>query len=197
VTIQEQLVNQGWALTTGAQLGWPAPEDMQAAFAGALADDPRGPGKQHARDVIRHHSGAMTSAASIAFTTASGEVIDDFSRIDLLGPWFGKDAARQVLYLIPPAERPRSGAISADYFRYSGGARSAAHRDGHGSYVAIWVLEQAESGGESFLITEGGFVFKRALVADEVLIFRDDMFLHGAEPAQGRRDVLIFITLKP
>lgn len=191
------LHEHGWCLTTGAQLGWPAPGDVQAAFAPALEDDPRGPGKQHARDVLCYEDLSLASAPSIAFTTAAGKVVDDFSRIDLLGPGFGLKAARSVLKLVPPPDRPRSGSLSADYFRYSTGAGSIAHQDGHGSYVVIWVLEQPGAGGESFLITEGGFAFKRPLARDEVLVFRDDMFLHGAEPAYGRRDALIFIILKP
>ena len=36
-----------------------------------------------------------------------------------------------------------------------------------------------------------------ALPAGSVLIFRDEMFLHGVTPLRdGRRDALIFITLK-
>jgi hypothetical protein len=200
VRITGDLRERGWCLTDAAALGWPGPQDVLGAFSSALAPDPRGPGKRHARDVIRYSPGRLVPAGSITFTSAAGEAIDDFSRFDLLGAWFGRAVASTVLDLIPAEHRLEAGSLSADYFCYSAGVVSAPHRDGFGSYVVIWSLLRAGSGGESFLIRDDQEVLTHALEPGEVLIFRDELFLHGVRAMRGegaRRDVLILITVNP
>jgi hypothetical protein len=199
VSITAELDEHGWCLTSAADLGWPGPQAVLDAFGSALAPDPRAPGKMHARDVITYRAGSLAEASSAAFTTEAGQVIDDFSRFRLLDQEFGWFAAAAVLGLIPPEHRRESGTLTADLFRYEAGIESAAHRDGFGEYVVIWVLARSGSGGESFLLRDGREVFSRALEPGEVLIFRDELFQHGARAMRGSgasRDVLIFITLK-
>jgi 2OG-Fe dioxygenase len=196
VSAAEDLREHGWCLTTAAELGWPEPEDVLATFGPALADDPRGPGKQHARDVIRYDDWKAYEAESIAFTTRAGQVIDDFSRFRLLDAKFGMFVAGSLLALVP--DRLGYGEVTADLFRYSAGAGAPAHRDGFGEYVVIWVLSRAGDGGENFLLQENRVAFDRALEPGEVLVFRDELFLHGVRPMlTGTRDVLIFITSAP
>jgi 2OG-Fe dioxygenase len=197
VTPAKDLATQGWCLTTAAVLGWPEATEVLAALSPALADDPRGPGKQHARDVIRYEDWKPAEASSIAFTTAAGEVIDDFSRFRLLDARFGPYVAKTLLDLLQPTAWGY-GEITADLFHYSAGAGSPAHRDGFGEYVVIWVLGRTGEGGESFLLQENRVVFDQALEPGEVLVFRDELFLHGVQPMlSGTRDVLIFISVKP
>lgn len=197
MTTAECLARQGWCLTTAAELGWPEPAEVLAALSPALADDPRGPGKQHARDVIRFDYWKPAEADSIAFTTADGTVFDDYSRFRLLDHRFGPYVASTLLDLLQPVE-VGYGEVTADLFRYSAGAGSTAHRDGFGEYVVIWVLDRAGDGGESFLLQEDRTVFDQALEPGEVLVFRDELFLHGVKPmSSGTRDVLIFISVKP
>jgi hypothetical protein len=197
VTPAKALVLNGWCLTTAADLGWPEAEEVLKALSPALADDPRGPGKQHARDVIRYNDWKPAEAASIAFTTADGKAFDDFSRFRLLDHRFGPYVASTLLDLLQPIVLGY-GEVTADLFRYSAGAGSLAHRDGFGEYVVIWVLGRAGEGGESFLLQEDRTVFDRALEPGEVLVFRDELFLHGVKPMlSGTRDVLIFISVKP
>jgi 2-oxoglutarate-Fe(II)-dependent dioxygenase family protein len=196
VSIAGDLRDQGWCLTSAVMLGWPGPQAVLEAFSPALVPDPRGPGKLHARDVLAYDGTSLSEAGSIAFTTEAGAVVDDFSRFRLLGPAFGAHVAGTVLALggTEPA------ALSADYFRYSDGAESAAHRDGFASYVVIWVLGRFGAGGESFLIQHGREVLTRALQPGEVLIFRDELFLHGARAMRGTgawRDVLILSIVRP
>lgn len=193
----KSLAVHGWCLTTAADLGWPEPEEVLAALGPALADDPRGPGKQHARDVIRYDDWTPAEASSIAFTTAAGEVIDGFSRFRLLDARFGPYVAKSLLDLLQPVT-VGYGEVTADLFRYSAGAGSPAHRDGFGEYVIIWVLSRTGEGGESFLLQEDRVVLDQALEPGEVLVFRDELFLHGVKPMlSGTRDVLIFISVKP
>ncbi len=193
-----QLCEQGWALTTAAELGWPPARDVQDAFSGALVPDPRGPGKQHARDVVTYGGQqGLIETPSIAFTTDAGEVIDDFSRFDLLGTVFGARVIRSLLALVPGPHRLESGIVTADYYRYGPGAGSARHRDGFAGYVVIWGLGQDGTGGESFLLREGWPVLEHSLAAGEVVVFRDELFEHGVQPVTGSRDVLILITVKP
>lgn len=200
MSVAAGLREHGWCLTTGSDLSWPEPQAVQAAFAAALAPDPRGPGKQHARDVVSYRLNALTEAASIAFTTEAGKVIDDFSRFRLLDQEFGWFVVGTVLGMVPAGYARHAGAVSADYFRYSAGAGSPAHRDGFAEYVVIWALERSGDGGESFLLRDGGVVFEQALEAGQVLVFRDDLFLHGVKPVHGGgacRDVLILSTVRP
>jgi hypothetical protein len=195
----EHILARGWALTSGTAIGLPSEADAIAALSPALAPDPRGPGKLHARDVIAYARGgqlpgglAVTEAESIAHGGA-----DDFPRFRLLGALPG--GAPRILRLVPPQLARAAGLMSADYFRYSPGTRSGAHQDKFGDLVIIWVLDRSGGGAESFLTTlDGRDVMRGPLAAGSVLAFRDEMFLHGVTPlaAGGTRDALIFITLR-
>lgn len=188
--VRSDLEQRGYAVTTSRNLGLPAESDVIAAFAPALVPDPRGPGKQHARDVVRYDSRRIVEAESIAH----GE-IDDFSRFELTA----LPIAPRVLRLVPPLQQRASGRLSADYFRYAPGARSDGHQDKFGDLVVIWVLSREGTGGESFLTTlDGASVFRKIIRPGRLLIFRDELFLHGvtALDPDGSRDALIFITLR-
>lgn len=203
--LHEAIRRHGWGLTTLA-----GPQIVAGALSPYLAEDPRGPGKQHARDVIRwsvpdggipvHHMGAVDgllaveACESIAHVGTNGSVTDDFSRMPLTQLAAG--LAESVLSLIPPEARRHEGRMSADYFRYSPGTSSGAHQDGFGEWVAIWCLRLSGGGAQSFLTRAGRDVMRRALQPGEVLIFRDDLFEHGLTTVDGERDALICITLK-
>lgn len=203
--LHEEIRRHGWGLAFLA-----GPQIVAEALSPYLADDPRGPGKQHARDVIRwsvprggiepHMTGsvdgllAVEACESIAHTDMAGRVTDDFSRMPLTELAAG--LAESVLSMIPPEARTPEGRMSADYFRYSHGTGSPPHQDGFGEWVAIWCLRLSGGGAESFLTRAGRDVMRRALQPGEVLIFRDDLFEHGLTTVDGERDALICITLK-
>jgi hypothetical protein len=200
VIVADELRERGRCLTSARALSWPAEWTVLDTLYPALVPDPRAPGKQHARDVISYDGPFLDRADSIAFTTEAGEVIDDFSRFDLLKYGFGVHVVSTLLDLLPPEDRQAAGVLTADLFHYEAGIESAAHRDGFAAYVVIWVLARRGSGGESFLIRDSQEVLTCALEPGEVLIFRDELFLHGVRAmreAGASRDVLIFIVVKP
>jgi hypothetical protein len=197
--VHEDLMEHGWAFSSSGEVfGLPPARDVAEALEPALEADPRGPGKLHARDVIgydRAKGVALHECESIAHIDGT----DDFSRFRLLD----LDArislvAWRILGLVPPQLRRDTGRMSADYFRYSPGTASAPHQDGFGDLVAIWVLDRSGEGAASFLTDlNGRDVLRAPILAGGLLIFRDEMFLHGVTPlASGHRDALIFITLK-
>jgi hypothetical protein len=194
----EDLLAHGWTVAAEDAIGLPDGRDVVWALSPWLAPDPRGPGKQHARDVIgydRPKGVALHECESIAHVDGT----DDYSRFRLLDLDARISlAAWRILGLVPPQLRRDTGRISADYFRYSPGTASAAHQDGFGDLVVIWVLDRNGDGAESFLTTlDGRDVMRAPVPAGGVLIFRDEMFLHGVTPLKsGHRDALIFITLK-
>lgn len=193
--VHTNLRRQGYALTTGAELGLPRPDEFLAAFEERLEQDPRAAEKKHARDVVQYDGMSLRECDSIAFITDSGQVVDDFSRFRLLD---FPGVAGKFLSLVPSELARSSGGMSADYFSYSMGAQVGAHRDGFGDFIIIWVLYRDGSGCENFLVRDSGEpVLSRVLAGDEVLIFRDELFLHGITALAGsRRDVLICITLR-
>jgi hypothetical protein len=197
--VHADLLERGWAFSSSAEvLGLPPAREMISALSPALEPDPRGPGKLHARDVIDYDR--MTSLPCVEESDSIAHVdgTDDYSRFHLLDALPSEGIAETVLELVPPPLRRDMGRLSADYFRYSPGTDSAAHQDGFGDLVVIWVLDRDGDGAESFLTTLDGHDVMRAPVpAGGVLIFRDEMFLHGVTPLKsGHRDALIFITLK-
>jgi hypothetical protein len=197
--VHADVLRRGYALAAGAALGWPREADVIAALSPALEPDPRGPGKLHARDVIDYDRAGASYLAAESGSIAHGNV-DDFSRLWLLeqSAFRGPDLAAHVLALAPPSLRRPAGRMSADYFRYGPGTGSPAHRDEFGDLVVIWVLGRSGAGAESFLTDlHGRDVLRGPLDAGSVLVFRDEMFLHGVtELKDGHRDALIFITLK-
>lgn len=191
------IMRNGYALATGDALGWPREADVIAALSPYLEPDPRGPGKLHARDVIGYDRGPGAAVTVSEAASAAHGSIDDFSRFQLLET-AAAPVAPDALRLVPPSLARASGRMSADYFRYSPGTRSGAHQDKFGDLVVIWVLNRTGGGAESFLTTLAGEdVIRGPLGTGSVLVFRDEMFLHGVtELTSGHRDALIFITLK-
>lgn len=196
--VHETVAAKGWIAASARSLGLPDERKVVAALSPALVPDPRGPGKLHARDVVSYERAGRGICRECESVAHAG--IDDFSRFRLADStgFSGSLLAALVLDLTPVPLRKPSGLMSADYFRYSPGAGSAAHQDGFGDLVVIWVLDRSGEGGESFLQTpDGRGVMRGPLPAGSLLVFRDEMFLHGVTPmASGHRDALIFITLK-
>jgi len=199
--VHGDLLDHGYAVTSDTELGHVAAlRLLRMRHADRLRPDPRGPGKQHARDMIRIGRGlvglSLIEDDSIAHVGVSGEVTDDYSRMFLLTHDAG--LVRAVLSMIPPALERTPARMSADWFRYAGGTESGAHQDGFGDIVVICVMARSGEGGQSFLTRDGADVFRRVLEPGEILVFRDEMFRHGLtrlEPGASR-DALIFIRLK-
>lgn len=193
--VHASLHGRGWAVAPAKALGLPAEEQVIAALAPYLVPDPRGEGKQHARDVFGYEAARVREEDSIAHIDGA----DDYSRFELLSDTRTAKVAGTFLAMIPAQLRSESGRVSADYFRYSPGTEAGPHQDGFGDIVAIWVLGRHEAAGaESFLIDmQGRDVLRGAVPAGQVLIFQDAHFLHGVTPLKaGTRDALTFIRLK-
>lgn len=192
--VHGELLGRGWAVAQAKTLGLPAEHEVIAAMSPALAADPRAAGKHHARDVIGWRAGGVFEHDTVAHVDGT----DDFSRFEVLSDPRTARLPETFLALVPPVLARDEGRMSADYFRYQPGAGAEPHRDGFGDLVAIWVLDRAGVGAESFLINgEGRDVLRGPIGAGQVLIFRDGMFLHGVTPlGSGHRDALIFIRLK-
>ena len=199
---QDDLLRQGWALTSASDLLLYT-DDIAAAFIPALAPDPRGPGKLHARDVITYDWApggehltwpVLAEAESIAAHNGT----DDYARFPLLSTGHGIIAARAFLPMIPHALRRFQGRMSADLYRYTTGVEAEAHQDKFGDFVFIWVLGRDGDGGANFLTTlDGQDVYRGVLEAGQILVFEDARFTHGITVLKnGHRDVLIFIALK-
>lgn len=200
--VHEDVLHQGWALTSATEIGLDS-GGTRDALSRALATDPRGPGKLHCRDVIRYERDGTHLMVAEAESVAHGDA-DDYSRCYLIADpavphGLGDLVPRAVLQMIPAAFRRPAGLLSADYFRYTPGAQSEPHQDRFGDVVVIWVLAREGDGGENFLLAGGEEVFRRELAPGEMVIFRDEMFWHGVTAMRGDgawRDALIFITLK-
>jgi 2OG-Fe dioxygenase len=196
-TVREDLVGNGWSRFSADWLNLWSDAFMDAHEL-QLAPDPRAPGKMHARDVFHWRGSAVMPKRSIAFTTERGDVVDDFSRMDVSTR--DLTVPLRIIRCLPDGHREH-GEMSADYFRYSPGVESSAHRDGFGTFVFIWTLRRAGTGGVSYLTNpDGSDAFRGVLGAGEILAFDDSRFLHGFTALEGTeaiRDVVIFIALKP
>jgi hypothetical protein len=199
--IRTSLIYAGWALSSGSKLGLDRGK-AGSAMGAALEQDPRSMTKLHARDVVSYQragSDVLTAEEeSIAFTTESGQVIDDFSRVRFLERG-GRRVLATVLSLIPEQDVWSAGLMSADYFSYSAGTEVGLHQDKFGRYVAIWCTfrTQDTAGGASLLHSAQGSILNRALAEDELLIFNDGKFTHGFSKLEaGIREALIMIELR-
>ncbi len=201
--VHEDVLSQGWALTSATEMGLDSGA-TRGALSPALASDPRGPGKLHCRDVVRYERDGAHLMVAEAESIAHGSA-DDYSRCYLIADpgrsnGSGDLVPRTVLRMVPASLRHPAGLMSADYFRYSPGAESQPHQDLFGDVVVIWVLGREGGGGENFLLGPGHEeVFRRTLLPGEMIVFRDELFLHGVTPTTGDgawRDALVFITLK-
>lgn len=200
--IHRSLSRAGWAMTTGSKVGL-SRESTGALWRPQAREDPRGPQKRHARDVISYQrtgSDVLTAEeASIAHTTEAGEVVDDFARVWMLSGWWGRRVASLFLRMVPPSDAWEAGYASADYFVYSPGVIVGPHQDKFGRYVMIWCTARSEDaeGGVSVLSGDQGDVLRTWLKPDDILIFDDAKFIHGmTELEAGTREALIMIELR-
>jgi hypothetical protein len=203
--VHEDVLRQGWALTTATEMGLDT-AGTREALAPALAPDPRGPGKQQALDVVTYERDGAHLLVAEAESNDIGGVPGGISRCWLIGPPGGAAApagdlvARAVLRMAPVSLRRAAGRMSATFLRYGPGAEANAHQDKFGDMVVIWVLDRDGDGGQSFLLTpDREDALRRTLAVGEMLIFRDEMFLHGVTAMRGEgasRDALVFITLR-
>jgi hypothetical protein len=192
---------------------------------GFLAPDPKAPHKLHARDVLGYEKfqsvalGDPDSALSlweqdsvrftfpvsalslweqdsVRFTFPDGTVCD-YSRMPTLDR--AEDTVREMMGLIPPEMLTRkTGRVSLDYFRTRPSFALAPHQDQFGEWVLIYVLAREGDGGVSTLSpvsAPNGFAVREPLAPGDVLLFKDDLFLHGLTQMNGTRDALILIAL--
>jgi hypothetical protein len=130
----------------------------------------------------------------------------EHARVMLLQDPEGERLVRIFLGLVPPEWRQQGGTFGVNLFRTRSDVVSKPHHDNE-QFVILYVLDRIGGGAESYLYNAGdvtaeglasaGPVFKHQLSPGEILIFRDDLFKHGASALEPfseeppHRDVLV------
>lgn len=215
--IWADLARQGYALTSDEALG--LPEKFRANFGQAyfndqvLEDDPGGkpPGRKRARDVIRYqwHDGDLRvqEHEKITITDRDGRPGKrEHSRVDLLDDPEGERLVRALLSLVPPDQRQPDGTFGVNLFRTVKDVVTSPHHD-HEEFCVIYVVDRVGGGAETQLYqpddapdhgeATAGPVLRRQLNPGEIIIFKDERFLHSATPLEAapgettKRDVVV------
>lgn len=161
--------------------------------------------RERARDVILYEW--RDSLACVQLTENDNVTIkrpngnrDEYNRVWLLENSIGYHFAATVLSLIPACWRQRSGTLGINLLRTFTDIVTEPHQERFGQFVGIWVINKTGEGAETYLydyFTPGRLVFKHVLQPGELIIFNDEIFLHGATPlspinGHAQRDVVIF-----
>jgi hypothetical protein len=161
--------------------------------------------RERARDVVLYEW--QDSFACVQLTENDNAAIrrpdgnrDEYNRVWILENSIGYHFAATILSLIPRCWRQRSGALGINLLRTFTDIVTEPHQERFGQFVGIWVINKAGQGAETYLydyFTPGRLVFKHALEPGELIIFNDEIFLHGATPLRpinghAQRDVVIF-----
>jgi hypothetical protein len=167
--------------------------------------------RQRARDVIgyrwcdgqleleEHETITITDRASIPGKR-------DHARVMLLEDPQAEDLVHSLLNLVPPEWRKSHGTFGVNLFRTFTNVVSKPHHD-HEEFIILYVLDRVGEGAKSYLYRPedvspagkptGKPVFNQQLNSGEILIFKDENFMHGATKLKPgpegmtRRDVLV------
>jgi hypothetical protein len=208
--ITEKLLVHGYATADDARLGFPA--DFRDKLAWSYFNDevlqsdvPDIPvDRKRARDVIYyewHDSRLDLSEYENILIKNRGNIPGErrHSRVMLLDDDYASNFIRTCLSLIPAEKRHDRGTFGANLFRTFTQVVTQPHQDTE-EYVIIYVVGKIGTGAESYLYRADNpdeLVFSATLHPGEMIIFKDDLFLHGATslvPADGRvaqRDALV------
>jgi hypothetical protein len=217
--VWSDLTSHGYALTEEASIGFSGKfrENFRRAYfndqvlrhdAGDWPVD-----RKRARDVIRYQWGLesrqldLAEHETITITDRAGiPGKREHARVMLLNDPQAERLIRSFLTLVPPAQREVDGTLGVNLFRTFTDVVTTPHHDLE-KFVIIYMLDRMGDGAESYLYNPddvnsqgaptAGPVFKYQLNPGEILIFRDDLFKHGATPVEAppggtaRRDVLV------
>lgn len=208
--IRENLRIDGYAIADDSALGFPA--DFRDKLAWAYfnnevlhSDVPDIPvDRKRARDVIYyewHDSRLDLSEYENILIKNRGNIPGErkYSRVLLLEDDYARNFIRTCLSLIPTGSRNDRGTFGVNLFRTFTQVVTRPHKDNE-EYIIIYVVGKVGTGAESYLYraeNPKSLVFSATLHPGEMLIFKDDLFLHGATPlvptdGQGaQRDALV------
>lgn len=208
---------QGYALTTDADLDLPPKfrENFRQTYFNEhslqhdVGDLPRD--RRRARDVVvyewsgddpvleEYETIAITDRANIKGTRIH-------KRIKVLADSEAKDLIIRLLHMIPPTARRRQGTFGINFFRTYTDVVTKPHMDNE-EYIFLYVLHRDGDGAQTYLYRAGSdgdhnpepddLILERQLNPGDIILFRDDQFLHGAKPlvnppnGQAMRDVLV------
>jgi PAS domain S-box-containing protein len=146
--------------------------------------------RERARDVILYEW--QDSLACVKLTENDNVTIrrpggnrDEYSRVWILENSIGCRFAATILSLIPPCWRQRNGTLGINLLRTFTDIVTEPHQERFGQFAGIWVISKTGNGAETYLydyFTPGRLVFKHVLQPGELIIFNDEIFLHGATP---------------
>jgi hypothetical protein len=208
--IRENLLVHGYATADDSTLGFPV--DFRDKLAWTYFNDevlhsdvPDIPvDRKRARDVIYyewHDSRLDLSEYENILIKNRGNIPGErkHSRVLLLEDDYARNFIRVCLSLIPTGGRHDRGTFGVNLFRTFTQVVTRPHQDNE-EYIIIYVVGKIGTGAESYLYRADNpdkLVFSATLHHGEMLIFKDDLFLHGATPlvppdGQGaQRDALV------
>jgi hypothetical protein len=206
---------QDFALITDAELGL-APGFREQFRRSYFEDLRRDAGdwpadRKRARDVIRYKwSGGQASLSeyeNIDITDRAGiRGARRHKRIEMLPDPRAEGLVRALLGLVPPDRRRAGGTFGVNFFRTYSDVVTKPHKDNE-EFIILYIMHRDGDGARSYLypaLPGPGDIAKsdnmeldRQLNPGDILIFRDDAFLHGATPltpppgGQAVRDALV------
>jgi hypothetical protein len=208
--IRENLLAYGYATADDGTLGFPA--DFRDKVAWTYFNDdvlhrdvPDLPvDRKRARDVIYyewHDTRLDLSEHENILIKNRGNIPGErkHSRVLLLEEHYALNFIRTCLSLIPVGRRHNRGTFGVNLFRTFTNVVTRKHQDNE-EYIIVYVVAKIGAGAESYLYRSDDpdeLVFSATLHPGEMLIFKDDLFLHGATPlevadGQGtQRDALV------
>jgi hypothetical protein len=207
---QSDLIKHGYALVSESDVDCLARvrRHMIQYFSGNILKRPGNDtpvDRERARDVILYQWN--DSLDSVRLTESNHAIVrrpngdrDEYARIWLLKHSIGHEFATTILSFIPPCWRQRSGALGVNLLRTFTDVVTKPHQERSGQFVGIWVIDKFGEGAETFLydyFTPGRLVFEHVLQPGDLIIFNDELFLHGATPLKpvnghAQRDAVNF-----
>jgi hypothetical protein len=154
--------------------------------------------RMRARDVIRYRwrdDRLHVQEHDTITITDRGDMAGkrDHARVRICDDPQGEDLVRALLALVPPRQRVRDGTFGVNLFRTFTEVVTKPHRD-YEPFCVFYLLNRVGGGAETYLyrpgdVTEQGTptaepVFRHQLNPGEIIIFKDELFKHGATPLE-------------
>jgi 2OG-Fe dioxygenase len=217
------LDSQGYALTNDRAVG--LSEKARSYFRETYFNDSilhcddgdRPANRMRARDVIRYRwrdNRLHVQEHDTITITDRGDMAGkrDHARVRILDDPQGEDLVRALLALVPPHQRVPDGTFGVNLFRTFTDVVTRPHSD-HEPFCVFYVLNRVGGGAETYLYRPDDVaeqdkptaepVFRHQLNPGEIIIFKDELFKHGATPLEpppggtAVRDALICTVDNP
>ncbi|MFD9700844.1 2OG-Fe dioxygenase family protein [Lentzea sp. NPDC059081] len=120
----------------------------------------------------------------------------EFVRTDLAADEHFVDWVKAILSVVPEQDQQVRGTFGVNLFRTRSKVVTRPHRDGE-QYIIVYVVDKNCDGGETMLHDgTGDVLFRGTLVPGDLIIFRDEDFLHSVTELEAingecRRDALV------